>query len=126
MNARNVCSRSRPFPPQDNSPWERGHRRHDRRSTRRKQLTDQEIKEAIRGHWDAIENGSHYRRDVVFGEDLSQVKHRGAAQVMATLKNLALGVYELKKERGEIKKGESFKAACRRLCFSEALKSLRR
>lgn len=91
-----------------------------------RQLSDQEIIEAIRGHWDAIENGSHYRRDVSFGEDMSQVKHRGCAQVMATLRNLAAGVYELKKERGHVKKGKGLKASCRRLTFSDALAILRR
>lgn len=90
-------------------------------STGYKQLSDQEILKSIRGHWDAIESGSHYRRDVSFGEDNCQIKNRGAAQVMATFKNLAIGAYELKKERGQIKKGKGLKASCRRLVFSDAL-----
>lgn len=42
----------------------------------------------IRGHWNACENGSHYRRDVTLGEDGSQISGRQRAQVMATLRNL--------------------------------------
>ena len=44
-----------------------------------------------RGHW-AIENQSHYVRDVVLGEDASQVRCRGIPQVMAALRNTALAV----------------------------------
>ena len=45
--------------------------------------------EIIRGHWSAIENGTHYRRDVTLGEDACRV----------TLRNLAIGVYELEKHQ---------------------------
>ena len=44
-----------------------------------------------RGHW-AIENQSHYVRDVVLGEDASQVRCSGIPQVMAALRNTALAV----------------------------------
>ena len=91
-----------------------------------KRQADQDVLKSIRGHWDAIESGSHYRRDVSFGEDKSQIKNRSAAQVMATLKNLAVGAYELKKERGQIKNGQGLKASCRRLTFADALAVLRR
>lgn len=43
----------------------------------------------IRGHW-SIENGSHYVRDVSFGEDRSHIRTGNAPQVMAALRNLAL------------------------------------
>jgi hypothetical protein len=44
-----------------------------------------------RGHW-TIENRVHYVRDVTFREDASKV-HRGhAPQVLAALRNLALGL----------------------------------
>jgi hypothetical protein len=56
-----------------------------------------ELVEAIRGHWSACEIGSHYRRDVTLGEDASRI--REAAQPMATLRNLVLGMFELQKER---------------------------
>ena len=55
---------------------------------------------AIRGHWSAIENGTHYRRDVTFGEDACRVKDRNAAAVLASLRNLANGIYELEVEWG--------------------------
>ena len=55
---------------------------------------------AIRGHWSAIENGTHYRRDVTLGEDACRAAGRNGAAVLASLRNLAIGVYELAKERG--------------------------
>ena len=48
--------------------------------------------EIIRGHWDACEIGAHYRRDVSLGEDACRV--RQAAQPLATLRNLVLGLFE--------------------------------
>lgn len=90
-----------------------------------KQLSDAEWLEAIRGHWSAIENGAHYRRDVSFGEDASGVSKRGAAQVLACLRNLALGFYELAIERGQTK-APSTKSRCRQMTFSEALALLKR
>lgn len=59
--------------------------------------TAQELLEIIRGHWSAIEIGAHYRRDVTLGEDASRI--RKAAQPMATLRNLVLGLFELQKDR---------------------------
>lgn len=44
-----------------------------------------------RQHWQ-IENALHYRRDVTFAEDASQVRNPRAQQVMASLNNLALGI----------------------------------
>jgi predicted transposase YbfD/YdcC len=43
-----------------------------------------------RGHW-RIENQSHYVRDVTYGEDRSQVRDGTIAQVMAALRNTAIG-----------------------------------
>lgn len=59
--------------------------------------TAQELIEIIRGHWSAIEIGAHYRRDVTLSEDASRI--RQAAQPMATLRNLVLGLFELQKDR---------------------------
>jgi hypothetical protein len=75
--------------------------------------------QTIRDHWSAIENGAHHRRDVSFGEDACGVSQRGAAQVMAALRNLALGVYELEKERGRAK-ATSVKSRCRQMTFAAA------
>ncbi len=55
----------------------------------------------IRDHWAAIENGAHHRRDVSLGEDASQISGRTRAYVMATLRNLVLGLFELQKHRGK-------------------------
>ena len=90
-----------------------------------KQHSDAELIEAIRGHWSAIENGAHYRRDVSFGEDASGVSKRGAAQVLACLRNLALSFYELALERGRTK-APSAKSRGRQMTFSEALALLKR
>ena len=43
------------------------------------------------GHW-AIENGLHWVRDVTFAEDASQLRTGTGPQVMACLRNLAIGV----------------------------------
>lgn len=80
---------------------------------------------AIRGHWDAIENGTHHRRDVTFGEDACGVSQRGAAQVLATLRNLALGLHELAQARGATT-APSTASGCRQLTFTQALAWLRR
>ena len=80
---------------------------------------------AIRHHWDASENGTHYRRDVTFGEDACGVSQRGAAQVLATLRNLALGLHELAVEREEIAV-PSAASGCRQMTFRRALAWLRR
>jgi predicted transposase YbfD/YdcC len=47
--------------------------------------------ELVRGHW-AIENRSHWVRDVTYDEDRSQVRHRHIPQVMAALRNTAIGL----------------------------------
>ena len=47
-----------------------------------------------RGHW-GIENRLHWVRDVVFGEDQSQVRPGSAPQLLAALRNLVIGVLRL-------------------------------
>jgi Transposase DDE domain len=54
------------------------------------QASPARLADLLRGHW-AIENGLHYVRDVTFSEDASQVRTGTAPQVMATLRNLAIG-----------------------------------
>jgi hypothetical protein len=89
------------------------------------QLEEAGLLAAIVGHWDAIENGTHYRRDMSFGEDASRVAERGAAQVLAALRNLALGLYELEAERGRTA-AAGVKSWCRQMSTSAALELLRR
>jgi len=59
-----------------------------------------------RGHW-AIENKSHWVRDVTFDEDRSQVRRGSIPQVMAALRNTVIG---LMRSAGE----NNIAAACRR------------
>src|SRR5262244_2056071 len=47
--------------------------------------------ELVRGHW-GIENKSHWVRDVTFDEDRSQVRCGNIPQVMAALRNTAIGL----------------------------------
>jgi predicted transposase YbfD/YdcC len=66
-----------------------------------KQYRAGQLLQAIRDHWGACENGSHYRRDVSLGEDASRISGRSGAYVMATLRNLLLGLMELQRHRGQ-------------------------
>ena len=89
------------------------------------ELSDPELIQVIRDHWSAIENGAHHRRDVSFGEDACGVSHRGAAQVLSCLRNLALGVYELARERGRTQ-APSATSRSRQMTFTAALAELKR
>ena len=60
-----------------------------------------QLLQAIRDHWAASENGAHYRRDVSLGEDACRVANRTGAYVLATLRNLLLGLFELQRHRGQ-------------------------
>ncbi|WP_427018304.1 ISAs1 family transposase [Pseudarthrobacter sp. P1] len=51
----------------------------------------------VRGHW-AIENGLHWRRDVLYREDHSQVRRGNAPRVMASLRNTAISILRLEGE----------------------------
>jgi predicted transposase YbfD/YdcC len=53
-----------------------------------------QLADAIRGQW-GIENRLHWIRDVVFAEDLSQVRTGAGPAVMATLRNLAVSLHRL-------------------------------
>jgi len=66
-----------------------------------KQYSAQQLLQFIRNHWSASENGSHYRRDVSLGEDASRISGRTGPYVMATLRNLVLGLFELQKHRSK-------------------------
>jgi hypothetical protein len=72
-------------------------------STAPKQYSARQLLQAIRAHWGAIENGSHHRRDVSLGEDASRISQRTGAFVMATLRNVLLGLFELQQHRGKTK-----------------------
>ena len=70
------------------------------------------VLELVRGHW-AIENKSHWVRDVTFDEDRSQVRGGAIPQVMAALRNTAI---VLLRRAGYT----NIAAACRRLAAQPA------
>ena len=80
---------------------------------------------AIRGHWSAIENGTHYRRDVTLGEDANRTASRTGAAVLASLRNLANGIDELEKERKRTKV-DTLKSWCQQQTFSTVWPILQR
>jgi predicted transposase YbfD/YdcC len=53
---------------------------------------------SILDHW-SIENCSHYVRDETFGEDRSRIRRGNAPFVMATLRNLSIGIIRLAGEK---------------------------
>jgi hypothetical protein len=79
----------------------------------------------IRGHWSAIENGTHYRRDVTLGEDANRTANRNGAPVLASLRNLANGIYELQKER-KATTADSLNSWCQQQTFTTAWPTLNR
>jgi len=82
-----------------------------------------EVGRIVRDHWSAIENGTHYRRDVTLGEDACRV--RQGAEALATLRNLANGIYELELVRGRTQV-PTLKSWCELQTFGSASKSLNR
>ena len=50
--------------------------------------------ELSRGHW-AIENRLHWVRDVTFDEDRCHIRKGAGAQVMASLRNLAISLLRM-------------------------------
>ncbi|MBE7501470.1 MAG: hypothetical protein HS113_14435 [Verrucomicrobiales bacterium] len=89
------------------------------------QHADASVLEIIRDHWSAIENGTHHRRDVTLGEDACRTAHRQGAAVLASLRNLAIGIYELERERGRTKV-DTLKSWCQRQTFSTVWPILQR
>jgi predicted transposase YbfD/YdcC len=58
------------------------------------QATAAELATWARGHW-TVENTVHWTRDVVFGEDASQVRTRNAPAVLASIRDLIRGALHL-------------------------------
>jgi len=56
--------------------------------------TPEHVATYIRGHW-AIENKSHYVRDVTYSEDASRIGRADKPRVMATLRNIAISLIRL-------------------------------
>lgn len=79
----------------------------------------------IRGHWSAIENGTHYRRDVTLGEDANRTANRQGAAVLASLRNLANGLYELQKDQKRTTV-DTLRSWCQQQTFTTAWPLLKR
>jgi len=84
------------------------------------ETSDAALLEAVRGHWSAIENGVHHPRDVSLGEDRSRIAQPVAARAMATLRNLAIGLYNLEQERSSAR-AASLPSWQRKLSASQAI-----
>ncbi len=89
------------------------------------QRDDASVLAAIRSHWSAIENGTHYRRDVTLGEDANRTADRNGAAVLTSLRNLANGIYELEVER-ERTKVDTLRSWCQQQTFSSTWPLLQR
>lgn len=87
--------------------------------------TDAELLKFIVGHWDAIENGVHRVRDVTLGEDACRVARPKAARNRVILCNLAIGLYNLEKNKGTTK-APSLPSWQRSMTPSAALKRVKR
>ena len=83
------------------------------------QRDDAAVAAAIRGHWSAIENGTHYRRDVTLGEDANRTADPNGAAVLASLRNLTNGLYERERER-ERTQVDTLRSWCQQQTFSSA------
>jgi len=75
-------------------------------SLSREQASAAQVLELVRTHWH-IENKSHWVRDVTYDEDRSQVRVGSIPQVMAALRNTAIGLMRVAGET-------NIAAACRR------------
>jgi predicted transposase YbfD/YdcC len=75
-------------------------------SLSREQASAAQVLELVRTHWH-IENKSHWVRDVTYDEDRSQVRVGSIPQVMAALRNTAIGLMHVAGET-------NIAAACRR------------
>jgi len=90
-----------------------------------KQYSAQRLLQAIRDHWGAAENGSHYRRDISLGEDASRISGRSGAYVMATLRNLLLGLMELQRHHGKTR-ARTFPGWRRKLTLTQKIQLITR
>ena len=88
-----------------------------------KQYSAAQLLQSIRDHWSASENGTPYRRDVSLGEDASRIGGRSGAYVMATLRNLLLGLMELQRHRGQTQ-ARTFPAWRRKLTNTQKIQLL--
>jgi predicted transposase YbfD/YdcC len=86
---------------------------------------DAQIMAAIRGHWSGSENGTHYRRDVTLGEDACRTASRQGAPALASFRNMAIGIFELQRERKRTT-ADTLRSWCQQQTFSSVWPILNR
>ena len=59
------------------------------------------LAEGIRGHW-SIENGQHWSLDVLFGQDRCRARHKNAAENLAWVRKVALGIFGQDPTKGSV------------------------
>jgi predicted transposase YbfD/YdcC len=89
------------------------------------ETTLEELLELSIGHWDAIENGTHYVRDVCFGEDACRIHQPNAARNMVTLRNFVNGLYQIEHQHIKKEKRPSLLSWQRSMKEGQAIKLLR-
>ena len=85
-------------------------------SLMREEASAARLMEVVRGNW-GIENGLHYRKDKTLREDACQLKRGEAAQVMAVINNLIIGLV--------LKQGMRNLARARRMYSAYPLEALK-
>ncbi len=63
-------------------------------SLTKEEASAERLLELNRGHWE-IENRIYYVRDVTFDEDRSQIRKGNGPHIMASLRNLVIGIFRL-------------------------------
>jgi hypothetical protein len=76
----------------------------------RRKATPRQLARLLRDHWH-IENRLHYVRDVTYREDLSRVRTGSGPRVMASLRNIAIGIHRL---YGETNIAHATRACCQK------------
>lgn len=76
----------------------------------RREATPRQLARLLRDHWH-IENRLHYVRDVTYREDLSRVRTGSGPRVMASLRNIAIGIHRL---YGETNIAHATRACCQK------------
>jgi predicted transposase YbfD/YdcC len=59
------------------------------------------LAEGIRVHW-GIENGQHWSLDVLFGQDRCRARHKNAAENLAWVRKVALGIFGQDQTKGSV------------------------
>jgi predicted transposase YbfD/YdcC len=75
-------------------------------------MTAADVNKHARGHW-GIENKSHYVRDTVYREDHGQAWAGDGPRALASLRNLALGLFRMKNVK-------AIKETAERVCRDQA------